>query len=99
GTRHGIRVANDAVAISDATHVFTRLAVGWDLVAILHHRAFAGVVARECETYVTRKQIEQESHVTGAAFDVLLRVPDVRNAKATRRAWHELHQATRAFVG
>ena len=47
-----IRIANHAVAISDATHILTRFAVRWNLLAILHHSAFSGIVTGQCEPYV-----------------------------------------------
>jgi len=57
--------------------------------------AFAGVIPRQRQLHVSAKVIQQELHIARTAFDVLLRIEDVRHAKACGRSRHQLHQSAR----
>src|SRR5437868_3757042 len=59
--------------------------------------AFACIVSGQRELNVSVESVEQEAHVTCAAFDVLLRIENVCDAETRSRAGHELHQAARAL--
>src|SRR5581483_12144399 len=71
--------------------------IRWNAKAVLHDRAFTGVVSGDRELEIVSEHLEQIAQIGRAAFDVLLGIPGVLNAIALRGRWHELHQTRRSL--
>src|ERR1051326_8669158 len=69
----------------------------WNL-AELFDQIFTGIIGSERKVQIAVELCEQELHVTDSAFDVLLRIEEVANAKSCTRGRNQLHQAERTFI-